>query len=160
MSGRQSVWANGWNCHLVNKWVSGIIIDWAIVRFGVEEICKVCDFVNGILCEMVIWYLGDQVIALNADCTNWWSSEIVFKYVDYFKLGLFTDSVTERIVLWVTLLLHYWATEWFIDWVAGWLADRSVYRRKQNVLLLLLLTFLSFSFNFQVRLLYLRSCVC
>ena len=31
--------------------------------------------------------------------------------VDDSRLGLFTDSVTGRLVLWVNLLLEVWATE-------------------------------------------------
>ena len=56
---------------LMSKWVSGIFIEWVIMRLGSEWICKVYEFVNGLLCEMVIWYLGDQANVRNAVWTNW-----------------------------------------------------------------------------------------
>ena len=42
-----------------------------------------------------------------------------------FSLGLFTDSVTERLVLRVTLALDDWETEVLVPWFVRQLADRS-----------------------------------
>ena len=109
----------------MSKWVSGIFIAWVTMQLGSEWICKGCEFVNGLLCEMVIWYLSDQTIVRNSVCTNWWWGEQVVKCVDDSRLGLFTDCVTGRLVLWVNVLLEVWATEWSNFWVGWWLADRS-----------------------------------
>ena len=56
---------------LMSKWVSGIFNDWVIMRLDSDWICKVCEFVTGLLCEMVNRYLGDQVIVQNAVWTSW-----------------------------------------------------------------------------------------
>ena len=56
---------------LINKWMSCVFIKWVIMRLGSEWICKVREFVNGLLCEMVVWYLGDQLIVRKAVWTNW-----------------------------------------------------------------------------------------
>ena len=56
---------------LLHKWVSGIFIEGVIMRLGSEKNCKVCDFVNGLLSEMAISYLCDQVIMRNAECTKY-----------------------------------------------------------------------------------------
>ena len=90
----------------MSKWVKSVFIEWMIMRLGSERICKVYKFVNGLLCEMVIWYFGEQVFVLNVVRTNWWWSETLIKCMDDFRLGLFTD-----------ILIH---------WVVGWLADRSI----------------------------------
>ena len=105
------------------------------MRLGSDWICKLCEFVNGMW--MVIWYLGDQAIVRNAVWTNWWWGELEIKCVDDFRLRLFTDCLTGRLFYWLNLLLKAWATDWLIYWVVGRLADRSMYRGSQNVLLLL-----------------------
>ena len=51
--------------------MSGLFIEWVIMRLGSEWVCKVYEFVNGLLCEMVIWYFGDRAIERNAVWTNW-----------------------------------------------------------------------------------------
>ena len=115
------------------------------MRWCLEVLCIVCDFVSGLLCEIVIWSSGDR----NADWTNWWSGELVLKYMVDFRLELFIDSVTERLVQGVILLLDDWATEWLVDWVLGRSADLSICRRRQNFFPPLLVPFVSFSSNFQ-----------
>ena len=51
--------------------MSGIFIAWVTMRLGSGWICKECDFVNGLLCEMVIWFLSVQTIVRNAVSKNW-----------------------------------------------------------------------------------------
>ena len=102
------------NKGLLCQKMSGKYIEWVIVRLNSEEICKICDLSKGLLCGIVIWYLGDQMIVPNEDWTSWWWGVLLIKYMDDFRLRLFTDSVTRRLVLWVTLLLEDWATEWLI----------------------------------------------
>ena len=52
------------------------------MRSGSQRICNVCDIVNGLLLEMVIWYPGDQMIVQKiqigrigdqvSQCSNMW----------------------------------------------------------------------------------------
>ena len=55
----------------MSKWASGIFIAWVTMQSGSEWICKVCEFVNGLLREIVIWYLSDQAIVRDAVWTSW-----------------------------------------------------------------------------------------
>ena len=56
---------------LLSEEMSGIVFEWVILRLDSEGNFKVCELVNGLLCGMVICFLGDQVIVRNAGWTNW-----------------------------------------------------------------------------------------
>ena len=113
----------------MSKWVSGIFIGWVIMRLGSEWICKVCEYKNGLLCEMIIRYKCDKVMvkcSLDQLVMRWVSDRMYGCFLAW-VIYWFCDGAISFVIVFVVGGL----VDWMIDLLGFWTISWSVEIKKE-----------------------------